>query len=62
MDHAPDGAEDRDRQLPALEETEGDVLVNRHDEAERDLVAEFPALMAEPLRTVRQALRPAIEH
>ena len=53
---------DRDRQLPALEETEADVLVNRHDAAERDLVGEFPALMAEPLRTVRQALGRATEH
>ena len=56
LNDALDRAEDGDRQLPALKETEGDVLVNRHDEAERDVVAEFPALMADPLRTVRQAL------
>ena len=51
-----------DRQLPALEETEGDVLLNRHDEAERDLVVAFPALMAEPLRTIGQVLGRVIEH
>ena len=39
---------DCDRQLPALKETGGDVLVTRHDEAERNLVLELHALVPEP--------------